>query len=144
MTYIGHLIINISNYEKSRDFYDSLFHKLNVESRIVHESENSKIKAYQIPGCPFYIRWAQNEEKKDFVRNVGLDHFCIGVDTETEVDEAYELIKSLGTVITIEPKKYPSYGEKYYAFYFRDPDGFPLEIVYKQTMVSGKNGPCYK
>jgi catechol 2,3-dioxygenase-like lactoylglutathione lyase family enzyme len=131
MAYIGHLIINISDYEKSKDFYDTIFQQMNVESRIVHEDDNTKIKAYQIPGCPFYIRWSGKEEKKPFVRNTGLDHFCIGVDTEDEVNKLYETVKTLGVKITIEPKKYPSYGDKYYAFYFRDSDGFPLEIVYK-------------
>ncbi|NQX84978.1 MAG: VOC family protein [Flavobacteriaceae bacterium] len=51
--------------------------------------------------------------------------------SETEVDNVYELIKSLNATITREPKYYPKYTDTYYAFYFRDPNGIPLEI-YKE------------
>lgn len=102
---------------------------MGVKIRIVHESESVKITAYQIPGCPFYIRWAGDEEKKEFVRNIGLDHLCIGVGTREEVEKLHEIVKTHDVLITREPRDYPEYGDKYYAFYFRDPDGFPLEIV---------------
>lgn len=41
----------------------------------------------------------------------------------------FAMIKELGAEITREPKEYPEYTDKYYAFYFRDPDGIPLEIA---------------
>jgi len=94
MAYIAHLILNVSDYKTSTAFYDGLTDILNIKSRIVHESEDVKIKAYQIPGCPIYLRWSKEEDKNDFVRNVGLDHLCIGVESTEIIDEVYQYLHS--------------------------------------------------
>jgi len=103
---------------------------LDVSRRVVHEDQKDKIIAYQISGSPIYIKYSNDSDKKDFVRNVGLDHICIGVDSREKVDEVYELLKNLDVVITREPRLYPEYTENYYAIYFRDPDGIPFEVAF--------------
>jgi catechol 2,3-dioxygenase-like lactoylglutathione lyase family enzyme len=40
------------------------------------------------------------------------------------------IIKNAMTMEAKEPKAFPEYSSKYYAFYFRDPDGIPLEIAF--------------
>lgn len=131
MTYIAHTILNVSDPEKSFKVYDALMDGLSVPRRSVHESDEAKIIAYDIPGSPLYIKWERDDEKQLFVRNVGLDHIAIGVEERGQVDELHALVETLDVKITREPREYPDYGEKYYAFYFRDPDGIPFEIVFK-------------
>ncbi len=130
MTHLAHIILNVSDFEVSTKFYNSLFSQLHIPSRVVEDLEDIKITAYDITDAPLYIRWSKDEVKNSFVRNTGLDHIAIGVDTREEVDNAHNLIMSLGTKITQQPKAYPEYTDNYYAFYFRDPDGIPFEIVY--------------
>ncbi len=131
MPYLAHTILNVSNFERSKQFYDSLMEALDVPSRIVHDGDEIKIIAYQIPHAPIYLRWARDETKQKFVRNVGLDHLCIGVEKEEVVDKVYQrLSNEADTIITVTPKHFPDYTPDYYAFYFRDPDGIPLEVAY--------------
>lgn len=130
MPYIAHTILNVSDYQKSKEFYDKLAESLGIETRQVSDSEDCPIRAYEIPGCPLYVRCDRSEVKKKFVRSVGLDHICIGVESKELVDSCFEVVKELGVKITSEPRKYPDYTDNYYAFYFRDPDGIPLEIAY--------------
>ncbi len=129
MPYIAHLILNVSDFHRSTTFYDQLFRHFEFRIRTVHDDDEVKIKAYDLPGCPIYLRWNRDEDKLGFVRNVGLDHLCIGVDTREELHQMHEIVQSLGVIITRAPRLYPDYWEHYYAFYFRDPDGIPLEVV---------------
>ena len=86
------------------------------------------MKSYKQGEHNLWIRFDRNKESEQFVRDVGLDHLAFGLDSETEVNRIYELIKKLNVKITCGSKKYPEYSETYYAFYFRDPNGIPLEI----------------
>lgn len=129
MPYLAHLILNVSDFDKSIRFYDTLFGKMDISSRTVHNDDHIKIKAYQLPGCPIYIRWDKEAKKHSFIRYPGLDHLCIGVDSRAEIDALHETVAKMQTLITREPRCYPEYTPHYYAFYFRDPDGFPLEFV---------------
>ena len=71
------------------------------------------------------------ETSKGFVRNVWLDHLAFYVKSSKKVDEIYKIVTTLGYKITRQPNEYPEYSEWYYAFYFRDPNGIPLEVFYK-------------
>ncbi len=53
-----------------------------------------------------------------------------GVDSKTEVDELYPLIKNIGADIVNPPQLYPQHGEHYYALFFKDLEGIKYEIVY--------------
>ena len=128
---IGHIILNVKDFEESEGFYDQLMNKLGFDIDHVDQGDFGKMKSYKQGEHNLWIRFDRNKKSETFVRDVGLDHLAFEVKTEHEVDKAYELIKGLNVKITREPKKYPEYTDTYYAFYFRDPNGIPLEI-YKQ------------
>ena len=62
----------------------------------------------------------------------GLHHVAWAVDSRAEVDQMYEMVRSIGATILDAPADYPHYnnGQGYYAVFFSDPDGLKLECVY--------------
>ncbi len=125
---IGHIIFNVKEFNESELFYDKLLIEMGFEIDYVSERDFVKMKSYKQGEHNLYIRFDQNKKSEKFIRNVGLDHLAFELNNETEVDKIYELIKKLNVKVTREPKKYPEYTESYYAFYFRDPNGIPLEV----------------
>lgn len=128
---IGHIILNVKDFSESEDFYDTLMSKLGFHIDHFDQGDFGKMKSYKQGEHNLWIRFDKNKESQPFIRDIGLDHLAFELQTEDEVDEIYDLIKQLHVNITREPRKYAEYTDTYYAFYFRDPNGVPLE-VYKQ------------
>jgi catechol-2,3-dioxygenase len=125
---IGHIILNVKDFNQSELFYDKLLTVIGFEIDHVDQGEFGKMKSYKQGEHNLWIRFDRNKESEQFVRDVGLDHLAFELKSTKEVDKVYELIKKLDVKITRKPKKYPEYTDTYYAFYFRDPNGIPLEI----------------
>ena len=125
---IGHIIFNVKQFNKSELFYDKLLTEMGFEIDHVDKGEYGKMKSYKQGEHNLWIRFDKNEESRQFIRNVGLDHLAFELNSKIEVDKVFKLIKTLDVKITRKPKKYPEYSESYYAFYFRDPNGIPLEV----------------
>jgi len=125
---IGHIIFNVKEFNESELFYDKLLTAMGFEIDYVSEGDSGIMKSYKQGEHNLYIRFDRTKKSEEFVRNVGLDHLAFELNSETEVDKIYNLINKLNVKITREPKKYPEYTESYYAFYFRDPNGIPLEV----------------
>tara|TARA_R110002073_G_scaffold298418_1_gene465055 strand:- start:10500 stop:10898 length:399 start_codon:yes stop_codon:yes gene_type:complete len=128
---IGHIILNVKDFNESESFYDKLMTELGFEIDHIDQGDFGKMKSYKQGEHNLWIRFDNLKPSESFVRDVGLDHLAFELKAETEVDKVYKLIKNLNVKITREPRKYPEYTETYYAFYFRDPNGIPLE-VYRQ------------
>jgi catechol 2,3-dioxygenase-like lactoylglutathione lyase family enzyme len=138
MSRIGHIILSVSDWEVSSSFYNALLPTLGFT--IEHEigGEWGKGRAYKCAdGSSIWIQHNADAKYETFVRNPGLDHLCLRVDTREQVDQAHELVQSLladlpehtSGRVTIPPKEFPEYTPNYYAFNFRDPDGLPLEVA---------------
>lgn len=125
---IGHIILNVKDFNESELFYDKLLSEIGFEVDHVDKNDFVKMKSYKQGEHNLWIRYDQQKKSEKFVRNVGLDHLAFELKSKTEVDKVYRLIKELNGKITCEPKKYPEYTNTYYAFYFRDPNEIPLEI----------------
>lgn len=125
---IGHIILNVKDFNESELFYDKLLMKIGFEINNYEEWDFGKIKSYKQGEHNLWIRFDSDEEGKHFVRNVGLDHLAFQLNKKPEVDEVYHLLKTMNINITRKPKKYPEYSKTYYAFYFRDPNEIPLEV----------------
>jgi catechol 2,3-dioxygenase-like lactoylglutathione lyase family enzyme len=128
MPRIGHIILNVSNFEISEAFYDRILLKIGFQSDHRELTTDFAIKSYRLNEHNLWIRWDGSKIHEPFVRDVGLDHIAFFVDSKQVVDEMYEELKSTNTRITRPPAHYPEYSPEYYAFYFRDPDEVPLEI----------------
>lgn len=125
---IGHIILNVKDFNESELFYDKLLTKIGFRIDHIDKNDFSKMKSYKQGEHNLWIRFDEKKNSESFVRNVGLDHLAFELKSQSEVNEVYELVEKLNVRITRKPKKYPEYTETYYAFYFRDPNGIPLEI----------------
>jgi len=125
---IGHIILNVKDFSESELFYDKLLIKIGFEINHTDEGDFGKIKSYKQGEHNLWIRFDQNKDSEAFVRDVGLDHLAFQLGNKYEVDEVYNLLKEINVEITRTPQEYPDYSSSYYAFYFRDPNGIPLEV----------------
>lgn len=119
--------MNVKDFNESELFYDKLLTEIGFEIDHVDEGDFGKMKSYKQGEHNLWIRHDQQNISNQFVRDVGLDHLAFELKSKSEVDKVYELIKKLNVKITREPKRYSEYTDIYYAFYFRDPNGIPLE-----------------
>lgn len=125
---IGHIILNVKEFNESELFYDKLMTEIGFEIDHVDAGDFGKLKSYKQNEYNIWIRFDRQKKSEQFVRDVGLDHLAFELKSEAEVNKVYGLIKELNVKITREPKKYPEYSETYFAFCFRDPNGIPLEV----------------
>jgi catechol 2,3-dioxygenase-like lactoylglutathione lyase family enzyme len=127
---IAHIIINIRDFKESEIFYDSILYRIGFTSDYIEDDEKGSIKSYRKQTHNFWIKYNSESEHHEFVRDVGLDHIAFSVESKIEIDEIYNLVRTLNVKITREPREYPEYSDNYYAFYLRDPNGIPIEICY--------------
>jgi catechol 2,3-dioxygenase-like lactoylglutathione lyase family enzyme len=127
---IQHLEINVSNFERSKTFYQDFLEWLGYK---------------QIVGGKDFAGWS-NGETKIFVtylerykdsgfhrRRVGLNHIAFYAKSKADVDKLQSefLVPRSIKVLYGGPKEYPEYEKGYYAVYFEDPDRIKLEFVHQ-------------
>ncbi|MDE1946598.1 MAG: VOC family protein [Patescibacteria group bacterium] len=123
----GHLTLAVSNLEKSRMFYKSLFGKLRFKQ--IRDGERSVAWATR-EGFGIWIRQAKHNKPRYKYFAPGLQHLCVKAKTRKTVDEIYKFMSAKKTFVFDKPKAYPEYTPKYYAVFFADPDGIKIEIAY--------------
>lgn len=128
---IAHIVLNVSNFKRSKLFYDALLSELGYVLAVEMEEEWGASISYKYGEHNIWIKFERNNTHKPFVRDVGLDHLALLAKSKMQVDQLYNLVCNFKVFVSREPQDYPEYNEKYYAFYFRDPDGIPLEVVWK-------------
>ena len=129
---LWHIVLNVYDYDSSKAFYEQFLLVLWYELLREDDHTDCFIWSRKHPDewFQFMLRQDKITPANVFVRNVGLDHLCFSVKENVVVDELYSKLSQSGTVISKNPMLYPEYSNDYYAFYFRDPDGIPLEIAY--------------
>lgn len=127
---IGHISLAVGDFKKSVKFYDPLMAALGFKVGMAEFSQGEGIKSYHSGAHSLFIKWKRKKGRAPFSRDTGLDHLAFKVGRRSAVDAMFRLVSDSKTMITIPPKAYPEYSGKYYAFYFRDPDGIPLEVAF--------------
>ena len=59
----------------------------------------------------------------------GFYHVSFVVESRADVDEAYDAAVGAGAEVLHAPKAWLQYRPEYYAAFFRDPDGFGIEVA---------------
>ena len=119
---IDHLVIRVSNYEKSKEFYGRLFEFLGFEISDEYDDAigwtNGKTR--------FWIGPADKKGRKHKHRDgdIGFHHYAFQLRNRKDVDALEKFLKETGVTI-IDPAG--EYYDDYYAVFFRDPDGLKLE-----------------
>jgi len=119
---IDHLVIRVSNYEKSKAFYSRLFEFLGFE--VLDEYEDAI--GWTNGKTRFWIGQADGPGRKHKHRigDVGFHHYAFELRSRKDVDALQEFLKGLGAAV-VDPAG--EYYDDYYAVFFLDPDGLKLE-----------------
>ena len=136
---IDHIQITVRNLAVAEPFYDQLMPILGFD--LARKSKGSvaahafDVVEYAHANLIFAINSPREAFKDETVhrRKPGaLHHLAFKATSPAEVDDAYEKIKHTGAIIVDPPKLYPQHGERYYALFFKDPEGIKYEIVFEE------------
>jgi catechol 2,3-dioxygenase-like lactoylglutathione lyase family enzyme len=119
---VDHIVIRVSNYERSRKFYERLFGFLGFE--IV--GGFSEMTGWRNGRAAFWITAADPAAPARRHRDgdIGLHHYAFELSSRRDVDDLQAFLDGNG-VDVVDPAG--EYYEDYYAVYFLDPDGIKLE-----------------
>jgi catechol 2,3-dioxygenase-like lactoylglutathione lyase family enzyme len=119
---IDHLVIRVSDFEKSKAFYGSLFEFLGFEISDEYDDAigwtNGKTRFWIGPAD------AEGLKHKHRAGNIGFHHYAFGLRSRADVDALQEYLKAHDVTI-VDPAD--EYYDDYYAVFFLDPDGLKLE-----------------
>ena len=134
---IDHISIRVSNYEKSKAFYASLFEFLGFE--ISDEYPNTI--GWTNGKTRYWIAPAEGR-KKYRIGDVGLHHYAFELRNRKDVDALQGFLKQQRVRI-VDPAD--EYYDDYYAVFFLDPDGIKLEgMKYGELTAKRKRKPLKK
>lgn len=117
---IDHLVIRVSDYERSKAFYGRLFaflgFKLSGDYGEMIGWSNGKTRFWITPAAPQGRRYRAGD--------VGFHHYAFQLRSRRDVDALGKFADELGARIVDPPGEYY---DDYYAVFFLDPDGMKLE-----------------
>lgn len=119
---VDHLVISVSNFERSKRFYGALFKFLGM--RLFEEYEG--MAGWKNGNSRFWIFQAdaKGRKRKHRIGDVGYHHYAFSLRRRKDVDDLQDFLKKSGATI-VDPAG--EYYDNYYAVYFLDPDGLKLE-----------------
>lgn len=120
---IDHLVVRVSDYERSKAFYGKLFGFLGFEISDEYDDAigwtNGKTR--------FWIGPADEKGRKRKYRigDVGFHHYAFQLRSRKDVDELQAFLTEELKAKIVDPAG--EYYDDYYAVFFLDPDGLKLE-----------------
>jgi glyoxylase I family protein len=123
---IDHVYISVSDLIRSESFYDRVFLNLGFRKNAFPINGDGHIQYYN-RHFGYVLRPAKTQRAHD-PYSPGLHHFCLRVESASDVANAAKVLKQAGVEVT-EPKTYPEYAADYVAIFLNDPDGVRLEIT---------------
>src|SRR5215213_9830740 len=120
---IDHLVIKVSEYEKSKQFYGRLFSFLGFEL----SDEYPEMIGWTNGKTRFWIGQADAQGRKHKYRfgDVGFHHYAFQLRSRKDVDELQAFLQNELDATIVDPAG--EYYDDYYAVFFLDPDGLKLE-----------------
>lgn len=120
---IDHLVIRVSDYEKSKAFYGKLFTFLGFGISDEYEDAigwtNGKTRFWIGPADEQGLR------HKYRIGDVGFHHYAFQLRSRKDVDELQTFLHDELHASIVDPAG--EYYDDYYAVFFLDPDGLKLE-----------------
>ncbi|MBI3685173.1 VOC family protein [Candidatus Azambacteria bacterium] len=127
VTGIDHIYIAVSDLERSEIFYDQvMLGALNFRKNKFALGGDPHIQYYN-RYFGYVLRPSRTQVAHDAYAP-GLHHFCLRVNSATEVAAASTQLRRTG-IEASEAKLCPEYAPDYWATFFTDPDGIHLEIT---------------
>jgi len=120
---IDHLVIRVSDYDRSKQFYGRLFTFLGFEI----SDEYDDMIGWTNGKTRFWISRADEQGRRRKYRNgdVGFHHYAFQLRSRKDIDALDRFLRDdLGATI-VDPAG--EYYDDYYSVFFLDPDGLKLE-----------------
>lgn len=119
---IDHLVIRVSDYQKSKTFYGKLFDFLGFKVL----DEYADAIGWTNGKTRFWIGPTDAEGRKRGYRigDIGFHHYAFELRSRKDVDALQAFLEKEGATI-VDPAA--EYYDDYYAVFFLDPDGLKLE-----------------
>jgi catechol 2,3-dioxygenase-like lactoylglutathione lyase family enzyme len=120
---IDHLVIRVSDYQRSKAFYGRLFGFLGFELSDEYDDAigwtNGKTRFWIGPADE------KGRKRKYRVGDVGFHHYAFELRSRKDVDELQRFLTEELKATIVDPAG--EYYDDYYAVFFLDPDGLKLE-----------------
>src|ERR1043166_8644589 len=136
---IDHIQITVKDLKIAEPFYDKLMPILGFDLHRKGKGRVDKhefdVVEYSHPLLIIGINSPREQFKNDSVhrrRPGALHHLAFKAESPEEVDKIFLQLKEIGATIVETPKFFPQHGERYYALFFKDPDGIKYEIVFEE------------
>jgi catechol 2,3-dioxygenase-like lactoylglutathione lyase family enzyme len=114
---IDHVFLNVSDYERSKPFYEQALAPLGYSLQM----EYGRGCGFGLEGKPFF--WIREHEP------VGNAHVAFHCETREPVDAFHSAALSAGGTDNGAPGLRPHYHPNYYAAFVHDPDSNNIEAV---------------
>jgi catechol 2,3-dioxygenase-like lactoylglutathione lyase family enzyme len=123
VTGLGHIDLRVSDIALAEAFYDELLPALGFTQRYHGAEWRVWAKAEPpLPATPYF----GITESKHHRPNENRIAFWVG--SREEVERIAAIVSNCGGRDVSGPKEMPSYGPGYWAVFFADPSGNPLEV----------------
>ena len=126
---IRHVEINVSDFERSKIFYNDLLLWLGYKEIV----SGKDYAGWENGEAGIFVTYLGRHKELGFHRHrVGLNHIAFQAESRADVDRFHKgfLVPRRIKVLYGGPKEYPEYRKGYYAVYFEDPDRIKLEFVH--------------
>ena len=123
---INHIILTVSDVERSVAFYDAALKPLNIRFFLPYKGEHGHADLWGIGDGKRAFFWLK-QGKPD----PGSIHWGFDAETNAQVDEFYQAAMGAGATDNISPRARLEYYPGYYAADVLDPDGYSFEVVHK-------------
>jgi catechol 2,3-dioxygenase-like lactoylglutathione lyase family enzyme len=125
MNRFGHIDLRVSDVIAALPFYAALLPALGFSHE--YQGETWKVWAAEdtLPSAAYFAV----TEDRGHVPNA--NRIAFWAESREEVDRVAALARGAGAVAESGPRDCPEYGPGYYAFFFQDPSGNRLEVVFR-------------
>jgi catechol 2,3-dioxygenase-like lactoylglutathione lyase family enzyme len=118
---IDHIVIRVSDFERSKAFYGKLFAFLGFKVL----DEYADAIGWTIGKTRFWIGPANTDSKPHRIGDIGFHHYAFELRSRRDVDALAAFLESDLRAAIVDPAD--EYYDDYYAVFFLDPDGLKLE-----------------
>jgi catechol 2,3-dioxygenase-like lactoylglutathione lyase family enzyme len=123
---LDHMILTVSNVERSLAFYEAALRPLNIKFFLPYKGEGDHPDLWGFGDGKRAFFWIK-QGKPD----PASIHWGFMAETNRKVDEFYTAAISAGARENISPRARVEYYPGYYAADVFDPDGYSFEVVHK-------------